>query len=224
MRAWLQVDYVGSTWTSHNGSSIQPDYDAWRSVPDQDYCTVDVLPLPTAAAQGGFGTFGFTNDDAGNAKLGDSFSVPVQDCTESTDAAIQPENAKLKADNERLLKQADRMKRKRRRETRKAARARKKNDMGGCQQVTIAEMAPRVTGLEGVQLVSEVDSAEPALGGGDAAMKKRCRVKGEVAQDKLMVELNGGKAIRRATSGKKLGGLEWKDSVMAGAVANWAMN
>jgi hypothetical protein len=96
--------------------------------------------------------------------------------------------------------------------------------MGGCQEVTVAEMAPRVTGLEGVQLVSEVDSAEPALGGGDAAMKKRCRVKGEVAQDKLIVELNGGKAIRRATSGKKLGGLEWKDSVMLGAVANWALN
>jgi hypothetical protein len=191
-----------------------------------DYRTVDVLQLPgrTAAAQDGFGTFGFTNDDAGNAKLGDSFSVPVQDCTESTDADIRAENEMLKADNLRLKRKADRDRTKRRRETRKAARARNSNNMGGCQQVTIAEMAPRVTGLEGVQLVSEVDSAEPALGGGGAAMKKRCCVKGEVAQDKLIVELNGGKAIRRATSGKKLGGLEWKDSVMAGAVANWAMN
>ena len=77
MRAWLQVDHVGSTWESHNGSSIDSDYDAWLSVPDQD-CPVDVLPLPTAAAQGGFGTFGFTNDDAGNAKHGDSFSVSAR--------------------------------------------------------------------------------------------------------------------------------------------------
>ena len=140
------------------------------------------------------------------------------------DAAIRAENANLRADNERLLKQADRTRKKRRRETRKAARAKKSNNMGGCQEVTVAEMAPRVTGLEGVQLVSEVDSAEPALGGVGAAIKKRCHVKGEVAQDKLIVELNGGKAIRRATSGKKLGGLEWKDSVMLGAVANWALN
>jgi hypothetical protein len=130
----------------------------------------------------------------------------------------------LKADNLRLKRRVDGQRNKRRREAKNAARARKSNDMGGCQQVTIAAMAPSVTGMEGVQMVSEVDSAEPALGGGGAAMKKRCRVKGEVAQDKLIVELNGGKAIRRATSGKKLGGLEWKDSVMAGAVANWAMN
>ena len=129
LRAWLQVDHVGSTWESHNGSSIEPDYDAWRSVPDQDYCTVHVLQLP-ASAQDGFGTFGLTNDDAGNAKLGDSFSVPVPDCTESTDAAIRTENAMLKADNLRLTKKADRDRRKRRREMKKAARAKKSNNMG----------------------------------------------------------------------------------------------
>jgi hypothetical protein len=157
---------------------------------DVDYLTVDVLQLPgrTAAARDEFGTSGFTHDDTGNTKLGDSFSVPVQDCTESTDAAIRAENGVLKADNLRLTRMVNGHRKKRRREAKNAARARKSNDMGGCQQVTIAAMAPSVTGLEGVQMVSEVDSAEPALGGGGAAMKKRCRVKGEVAQDKLIVE------------------------------------
>ncbi len=91
----------------------------------------------------------------------------------------------LKADNVRLIKQADRTREKRRRETKKAAPERKNNDMGGCQQVTIAETAPGVTGLEDVQLDSEEDSVEPALGGGGAAIKKRCRVKGEAFAMKL---------------------------------------
>ena len=105
-----------------------------------------------------------------------------------------------------------------------AARKVRSGDVEGCQRVTIADQAVDATGLEGVEMVSEAnDSAVAALGGGGAGKKKSRRVQGEVAQDKLFVESKGGKAIRRAKSGYKLGGLEWKDSVMAGAVANWAL-
>jgi hypothetical protein len=117
-----------------------------------------------------------------------------------------------------------RVRKKRRYETNAAGRNRRRGDVEGCHRVTIAELAVGETGLEGVELVSEPASAEPALGGGGAAKKKPRRVQGEVAQDKLIIESKGGKAIRRAKSGNKVGGLEWKDSVMAGAVANWALN
>ena len=156
------------------------------------------------------------------AKLGDSFSVPGKDCTDSD---MHTEIAELKLVNSRLTEQLARIRRKRRCETNNASRNRRRGDIAGCQRVAIAELDVGVTGLEGVQLVSEADSSEPALGGGSAAKKRRRgRVQGEVAQDTLIIESKGGKAIRRAKSGMKVGGLEWKDSVMAGAVANWALN
>ena len=159
------------------------------------------------------------------AKLGNSFSVPGNDCTDpdfhSELATLKLENSKLETENSLLKGKLARVRRKRKCETNKAGRTRKRDDMAGCQRVTIAELAVGVTGLEGVELV---DSDEPALGGGSAAKKRPRRVQGEVAQDTLFIESKGGKAIRRATSGKKVGGLEWKDSVMAGAVASWALH
>ncbi len=69
--------------------------------------------------------------------------------------------------------------------------------MDGCQRVTIAELDVGVTGLEGVQLVSEADSSEdsePALGKGSAAKKRgRGRVQGEVATDTLIIESKAAK-------------------------------
>ena len=160
------------------------------------------------------------------ANLGDSFSVPGNDCTDrdihTEIAKLKLENSELEAEKSVLKGKLARIRRKRKCETNNAGRNRKRDDMEGCQRVTIAELAVGVTGLEGVELV--VDSDVPALGGGSAAKKRPRRVQGEVAQDTLFIESKGGKAIRRATSGKKVGGLEWKDSVMAGAVASWALH
>ena len=162
------------------------------------------------------------------AKLRDSFSVPVKDCTDSNIlhtelATLRIENTELQKENLMLHEKLARVRKKRKNETNAAGRSRRRDDVKGCQQVTIAQLSVVPTGLEGVKLVSEADSAVAALGGEGQAKKKPCRVQGEVAQDKLIVESKGGKAIRRAKSGLKIGGLEWKDSVMAGAVANWAL-
>jgi hypothetical protein len=107
-----------------------------------------------------------------------------------------------------------------------AAKKRRCN-VEGCQQVTVPGQAVRATGLESVLLVpvSKPHPAETALCRWGAAKKKPRRIKGEMARDKLFVESKGSKAILRAYSGNKLelGGLEWKDTEMAGAVANWAL-
>jgi len=127
--------------------------------------------------------------------------------------------------NKTLLGQLGAFRDKRKRETNRASRDKKRNPgdimMNGCHSVTIDGMKVGTTGLEGVQFVLDPDSN---VGGGGDEQKRPCRAQGEVAQDKLIIELKAGKAIRRSEAGIKKGGLEWKDSVMAGAVANWALN
>ena len=97
------------------------------------------------------------------------------------------------------------------------------NKVEGCQPVSIASLAAPVTGLEGVDMVAMNEDSERQAALGQKKAKHR-RVQNEVATEKLIVESRGGKAIRRSADGHKLGGLEWKDTEMAAAVANWSLD
>jgi len=151
------------------------------------------------------------------ANFGDSFSAPEKDSTDS-DTKL----ADLRSSFSRLQAKFKNLQRKRRNEMDAASRARRRADVEGCHRVSVAGQAVEATGLEGATLVAE-DDAEAALGESSDAKKKPRRVQGEVARDKLIVESMGGKEIRRAKSGHKIGGLRWKDTEMAGAVANWSL-
>jgi hypothetical protein len=154
---------------------------------------------------------------------GDSFSEPQKNNTGTIHPGLEFTDLKqLVRSYLKLRAKHAKFKQKRKNEKQAERRARNRGDVEGCHQVTIAGQAVETTGLEGVDLVSFPADAEAAESG--ATKKKARRVQGEVATEKLIVASTGGKAIRRSKSGKKIGGIEWKDCEVAGAVANWALN
>ena len=159
------------------------------------------------------------------SKHGDSFSAPLKDCTDMTrDECNSVQNLVLQ--NSKLEKRIAVLKRRLKNINDAASLAQRRGRVDGCHQVTIAGQAVERSGLEGVDIVGLPAEAEATEGGGEegAAKKRPRRVQGEVATEKLIAASTGGKAIRRGKSGKKIGGMEWKDTEVAGAVANWALN
>ena len=131
----------------------------------------------------------------------------------------------LKENHSKLQVRHTNLKKKRKADLDTERRAKKREGglVEGCHQVTIAQQVVEVTGLERALLVADPGSVAAGQGEGVAARKRPRRVQNEVARDKLIVESIGGKAIRTSASGKKIGGLRWKDHEMASAVANWSL-